>query len=58
MRHEITIATLAGGQTQARCSCEWRSERFGGDKQSGTMDALQQARDAGDLHQWDIDMPR
>jgi hypothetical protein len=53
MRHDIVIDTLAEGQTQGRCSCGWRCERFGADKRIGTMDALQQARDAGDLHQWD-----
>lgn len=57
MRHDITITTLAEGQTQAQCSCGWRSERFGADKQTGTMDALQQARDAGDLHEWDVALP-
>ena len=58
MRHDITIATAGEGQTQARCSCGWRSEQFGRDKETGTMDALQQARDAGDLHQWDADLPQ
>lgn len=55
MRHEITITTV--GEAQAQCSCGWRSELFGGDKRTGTMDALQQARDAGDVHQWDADLP-
>jgi hypothetical protein len=35
------------------CTCGWRSDRYGEDKQAGTMDALQQARDAADLHEWD-----
>jgi len=58
MAHEVTIATVAEGQAQARCSCGWRSENFGVDKQTGTMDAVERARDAGDLHQWDADLPR
>jgi hypothetical protein len=53
MQHDITIDTLAEGQAQAACSCGWHSERFGAGKDAGTMDALQQARDAGDLHQWE-----
>lgn len=57
MRHEITITTVGEAQTQAQCSCGWRSELFGGNKRTGTMDALQQARDAGDVHQWDADLP-
>lgn len=57
MRHDITIATVGEGQAQAQCSCGWRSERFDEDKTSGTMDALQRASDAGDLHQWDADLP-
>jgi hypothetical protein len=57
VRHEITIATVGEGQAQARCSCGWRSEGFGADKQTGAMDALQRARDAGDVHQWDADLP-
>lgn len=57
MRHEVTIVTAGEGQTVARCSCGWCSERFGAEKKGGTMDALQRARDAGDLHQWDADLP-
>lgn len=57
MDHDITITALGEGQTQAVCSCGWRSERFGAEKDTGTMDALQQARDAGDLHQWDQTLP-
>lgn len=57
MPHEITIATLAEGQAEAQCTCGWRSERFGTAKRTGTMDALEQARDAGDLHQWEADLP-
>jgi len=35
------------------CTCGWRSDRYGEGKQAGTMDALQQARDAADLHEWE-----
>ncbi len=55
MPHEVVIDTMAEGQAQAVCSCGWRSERFGADKQTGTMDALQRAREAGDMHKWDAD---
>jgi hypothetical protein len=34
-------------------SCGWRSDRFGLGKRAGSMDALQQAREAGYLHEWD-----
>jgi hypothetical protein len=41
---------------QALCSCGWRSPVFGEDKTTGTMDPLQQAMDAGDLHEWEMSM--
>ena len=39
---------------RAVCSCGWRSPVFGDRKTAGTMDPLQQAMDAGDLHEWEI----
>jgi len=41
---------------QAVCSCGWRSPVFGTDKTAGTMDALQRAADAGDLHEWEMSL--
>jgi hypothetical protein len=41
------------GGAQAVCSCGWRSPVFGADKVNGTMDPLQEATDAGDMHEWD-----
>jgi hypothetical protein len=41
---------------QAVCSCGWRSERYGVEKDTGTMEALQRAKDAADLHEWDATM--
>jgi hypothetical protein len=48
---------LGEGTVQAVCSCGWRSPVFGADKTAGTMDALQQATDARDLHEWEASMP-
>jgi hypothetical protein len=53
MQHRTTVVELGEGVTQAVCSCGWRSEQFGVKKDRGTMDALQQAKDAADLHEWD-----
>ena len=57
MEHRTTIVELGEGMTQVGCSCGWRSERYGLDRDVGTMDALQQAKDAADLHEWDATMP-
>lgn len=51
--HHTTVHELGEGCVQAVCSCGWRSAVFGADKTTGTMDPLQQAVDAGDLHEWD-----
>jgi hypothetical protein len=51
--HRTQVIELGEGMTQAVCTCGWHSERYGQKKQTGTMDALQQARDAADLHEWD-----
>jgi hypothetical protein len=56
MEHRITIIELGEGMTQAVCSCGWRSERCGVEKNTGTMDPLQRAQDAADLHEWDATM--
>lgn len=42
---------VAEGGVQAVCSCGWRSPVFGADKTTGTMDPLQRAADARDLHE-------
>ena len=51
--HEVEVHLLEEGAVQAVCTCGWRSEVFGRTKTVGTMDPLEQARDAGDLHVWD-----
>jgi hypothetical protein len=51
--HKTRVVGLGEGIAQAVCDCGWRSERFGEQKRLGTMDALQAAQDAADLHQWD-----
>jgi hypothetical protein len=57
MRHRWTVVQLDEGAAQATCSCGWRSDVFGADKTLGTMDPLQQASEAGDMHEWDSDLP-
>ena len=56
MEHAITIVESGEGRAQAVCSCGWRSPVFGVDKSAGTMDTLQQAVDAGDLHEWEASL--
>jgi hypothetical protein len=51
--HHTTIRQLGEGRVQAACSCGWRSPVFGADKTAGTMDPLQHATEAGDLHEWE-----
>jgi hypothetical protein len=55
--HRTTIVELGEGATRVVCSCGWRSVVFGAGKAVGTMGALQQARDAADLHRWDAELP-
>jgi hypothetical protein len=54
--HRVATRELGEGRAQAQCSCGWRSPVFGEDKTTGTMDPLQQATDAGDLHEWETSM--
>lgn len=56
MEHQATVQELGEGAVQAMCSCGWRSPVFGADKKAGTMDPLQQAQDACDLHEWDVSL--
>lgn len=51
--HKARVVDLGEGIAQAVCDCGWQSPRFGADKRLGTMDALQAAEDAADLHCWD-----
>jgi len=55
--HQTTIQEVNEGGVQAVCSCGWRSPVFGADKTTGTMDPLEQATDARDLHEWDASIP-
>jgi hypothetical protein len=55
-KHLVTVQQLAEGAVQAVCSCGWQSPVFGAAKTTGTMDPLQLARDAGDLHEWDASL--
>jgi hypothetical protein len=54
--HHTTIQELSEGCLRAVCSCGWQSPVFGADKTTGTMDPLQQASDARDLHEWDASL--
>ena len=56
MDHHVTVEEAAEGGAQAVCSCGWCSPVFGTDKKTGTMDSLQRAADAGDLHEWDMSL--
>jgi hypothetical protein len=56
MEHRRMITHLGEGEVQAVCSCGWRSAVFGADKTAGTMDALQRATEAADIHEWDADL--
>jgi hypothetical protein len=55
--HQTKIREVGEGGVQAVCSCGWSSPVFGADKTAGTMDALQRAADAGDLHEWEMSLP-
>jgi hypothetical protein len=57
MDHHITIHEEGEGGVQAVCSCGWRSPAFGTGKTADTMDPLQRAAGAGDLHEWEMSLP-
>jgi hypothetical protein len=54
--HQITIREVGEGGAQAVCSCGWRSPVYGTDKTSGTMDPLERAAEAGDMHVWETSL--
>ena len=54
--HTTRVVGLGEGIAQAVCDCGWQSPRFGTDKRLGTMDALQAAEDAADVHEWDCSL--
>jgi len=56
VHHSTTIQQLGEGAVQAVCSCGWRSPVFGADKTTGTMDPLQHATEAADLHEWEMSL--
>ena len=56
MDHATTIQEFGEGAVQAVCSCGWRSPVFGADKATGTMDPLQHAAEAGDMHEWEMSL--
>ena len=56
VEHRLKITQLDEGAVRAVCSCGWRSPVFGTEKTDGTMDSLQQASEAADLHEWEVDL--
>ena len=56
MEHCTTIHQLGEGAVQAVCSCGWHSPVFGAGKRTGTMDPLQHATEAADLHEWEMSL--
>jgi hypothetical protein len=56
MQHSTTIQQLGEGAVQAVCSCGWHSPVFGAGKRTGTMDPLQHATEAADLHEWEMSL--
>jgi hypothetical protein len=54
--HCTHVIGLGEGIAQAVCDCGWGSERYGSNKQQGTMDALEHAKDAADLHEWEFSL--
>jgi len=56
VEHHTSVRELGEGGAQAICSCGWRSPVFGTDKTSGTMDPLQRAAEAGDMHEWEMSL--
>ena len=56
MYHATTIREFGEGAVQAVCSCGWRSPVFGVGKATGTMDPLQHATEAADLHDWEMSL--
>jgi len=57
VNRSTAIRQLGEGAVQAVGSCGWRSPVYGADKTTGTMDPLQQATEAADLHEWETSPP-
>lgn len=51
--HDIRTFHTEQGDVYCECSCGWQSRLFAPDRTMGGADALQRAREAGDLHTWD-----
>jgi hypothetical protein len=51
VEHRTAIREAGEGGVPAVCTCGWRSPVSGADKTAGTMDPLQRAAGAGDLHE-------
>ena len=54
--HHTTICEAGEGGLQAVCTCGWASPVFGAGKTAGTMDSLQRAAEAGDVHEWEMSL--
>jgi hypothetical protein len=51
------ITELNQGDVQALCDCDWHSEMFKAAEAAQRIEALQQAREAADVHKWDVALP-
>ena len=56
MDHHVTVQEAAEGGAQAVCSCGWRSPVSGTGTTAETMDSLQHAAEAGDLHEREMSL--
>jgi hypothetical protein len=56
VEHHTTVHEAGDGSAQAVCSCGWRGPVSGAGKTAGTMDSLQHAAEAGDLHEWEMSL--
>ena len=56
MEYHTTIHDVGQGGAQAVCSCGCRSPVFGTGTTAGTMDSLQHAAEAGDLHEREMSL--
>jgi hypothetical protein len=58
MEHRTVVITeLDRGTVQVACNCDWQSNVFEAGEAARRIEALQQVREAADMHMWDVDLP-
>ncbi|MDT7645620.1 MAG: hypothetical protein QOC75_2620 [Pseudonocardiales bacterium] len=58
MEHRTVVITeLNQGAVQALRDCDWHSGMFKAAEAAQRIEALQQAREAADVHKWDVALP-